>query len=243
MNLMGHKFLQYDPEDFGQMEVKLNVQGPMKNLARKLAAVTLELTHVAKNGKNKAQGYEYVTEADVAEAVRGPMARQGLVLIPSVKSVTFRSQENKSGGTTHIATVLVGYTLIDAESGESTCFDAVGEGMDSGDKQVFKAVTGANKYALLKLFQLPTGDDPENDSDEKPVAAPAPVVKKFEKPEPVKVAPKAGTYATMIEFVNNSDSEAKLKTLLPKITAELTPEEQISLRPLYQQKLQSLKGK
>ena len=32
-----------------------------------------------------------------------------------------------------------------------------------GDKGIYKAITGANKYALLKLLQLATGDDPEDE--------------------------------------------------------------------------------
>ena len=32
-----------------------------------------------------------------------------------------------------------------------------------GDKGVYKAITGANKYLLFKLFQIETGDDPENE--------------------------------------------------------------------------------
>jgi hypothetical protein len=34
-----------------------------------------------------------------------------------------------------------------------------------GDKGIYKAITGANKYALLKPFLLETGDDPEVGSD------------------------------------------------------------------------------
>src|SRR5699024_6730814 len=36
-------------------------------------------------------------------------------------------------------------------------------GQDAGDKAVYKAITGATKYALMKVFMIPTGDDPEQD--------------------------------------------------------------------------------
>jgi hypothetical protein len=48
----------------------------------------------------------------------------------------------------------------------------VGEGQDAGDKAVYKAMTGALKYCLLKTFLIPTGDDPER--DETPAKPPAP---------------------------------------------------------------------
>ena len=41
-----------------------------------------------------------------------------------------------------------------------------------GDKGLYKAITGANKYFLFKLFQIETGDDPERDTA--PVAQEAP---------------------------------------------------------------------
>src|SRR5574340_328981 len=47
-------------------------------------------------------------------------------------------------------------------------FLVIGEGQDRGDKATYKAMTGATKYALLKLFLIPTGDDPEKDEDEQP---------------------------------------------------------------------------
>lgn len=37
----------------------------------------------------------------------------------------------------------------------------IGEGMDTGDKAIYKAITGAQKYVLMKTFLIPTGDDPE----------------------------------------------------------------------------------
>ena len=38
-----------------------------------------------------------------------------------------------------------------------------GQGLDSGDKAPYKAMTGALKYALLQSFLLATGDDPEEE--------------------------------------------------------------------------------
>ena len=34
---------------------------------------------------------------------------------------------------------------------------------DTGDKWVYKAITGAVKYIFMKTFQISTGDDPEKD--------------------------------------------------------------------------------
>jgi len=63
-----------------------------------------------------------------------------------------------------ICTLTVKYTLMDGDSGETMEFTVLGQGEDSSDKATYKAMTGATKYALLKLFLIPTGDDPEDDT-------------------------------------------------------------------------------
>lgn len=139
----------------------------MKTLVAKLAGVMALVGRVQKRGRNTGQNYNYATEADVAEEVRGLLSEAGLILIPSVKSLAWR-EIHGSKGPLHIATVMMDFTFTDGES--SLTYSMVGEGMDSGDKNVYKAMTGAEKYALMKFFLIPTGDgdDPEKD-DEKPV--------------------------------------------------------------------------
>jgi hypothetical protein len=56
------------------------------------------------------------------------------------------------------------FKFIDGETGEELVFHSEGEGQDAGDKGIYKAITGAQKYALMKAFMIPTGDDPEADS-------------------------------------------------------------------------------
>jgi hypothetical protein len=52
---------------------------------------------------------------------------------------------------------------MDAETGESITTAMEGEGQDPGDKAIYKAVSGTQKYVLLKFFMLASGDDPEAD--------------------------------------------------------------------------------
>src|SRR6202045_2489868 len=55
------------------------------------------------------------------------------------------------------------YTFIDVDTGEEITAKVAGQGLDSGDKAPYKAMTGALKYALLQSFLLATGDDPEEE--------------------------------------------------------------------------------
>ena len=135
------------------------------NLIQKLAAVMAQIERVPKNGRNQFHNYDYATEADISDAVRSAMARYGVMLIPSVKKVEWREVETKGGVKERLVTLTVEFTATDGQT--EFRFEILGEGQDRSDKATYKAMTGANKYALLKLFQIPTGDDPETDSEGK----------------------------------------------------------------------------
>ncbi|RKI34555.1 hypothetical protein D7Y27_33160 [Corallococcus sp. AB004] len=138
-------------------------KAPVRSLVRKLAEVMGEVERVPKSGRNDFHRYDYATEADIVSAVRKAMAARALMLIPSVVKTEWRDVERNKGGKDRIATLTVRFTLTDGDSGEERSFEVLGEGQDQGDKATYKALTGAVKYALLKLFLIPTGDDPEDD--------------------------------------------------------------------------------
>lgn len=137
---------------------------PTRSLVKKLAEVKATIGRIAKNGHNDHFGYDFATEADIVEAVRGEMASRSLMMFPSVKDTTWEKIPRKNGET-KLCTLTVEFTVEDGESGETRSFTIMGQGEDSVDKATYKAMTGAEKYALLKLFMIPTGDDPEKDSE------------------------------------------------------------------------------
>ncbi|WP_214807525.1 ERF family protein [Exiguobacterium sp. s102] len=135
-----------------------------RSLVKKLAEVMSEVKRVPKNGFNKFHKYHYATESDVSDLVREELAKRSVMLFPSVISHESREHKNRSGSTEYISTIEMEFTFVDGESGESMAFKTVGEGQDAGDKAYYKAMTGATKYALMKVFLISTGDDPEADS-------------------------------------------------------------------------------
>lgn len=134
-----------------------------KTLVKKLAQVMQQVKYIQKRGYNTFNNYKYATESDVAEKIREELAAQNVVMIPSVVSHSTREHTNRKGNTEYISTVKMDFTFIDGDSGEQFVFSMVGEGQDAGDKGPYKAITGAQKYALMKAFMIPTGDDPEAD--------------------------------------------------------------------------------
>lgn len=135
----------------------------LPSLVRKLAAVMGEVERIPKSGRNDFHKYDYATEADIVAAVRKGLAERGVMIVHKVDALTWRQSTKSSGEpASPIATVHVTFSAIDGDSGETLVVaQTVGEGQDSGDKAVYKALTGALKYAILKLFLIPTGHDPE----------------------------------------------------------------------------------
>lgn len=135
----------------------------------KLLDAQKAIKHVAKNGRNNFQGYDYATEADVLDQVKTVANENGLVITTSAYSEIGIYPPDPKGKSTRWAKVTLTYKVTDAETGETLegSFDGYAE--DSGDKAIYKATTGANKYFLMKFFGVPTGDDPEK--DEKPGSA------------------------------------------------------------------------
>lgn len=135
-----------------------------RKLVSKLAQVMQEVKYVQKTGYNSFHKYKYATEADVNEKVREELAKRNVVLIPNVKKHAVREHITAKGNREYIVTVEVEFTFFDGDTGETITFTTYGEGQDAGDKGTYKAITGAQKYALMKAFMIPTGDDPEGDT-------------------------------------------------------------------------------
>jgi len=134
-----------------------------RKLVKKLSEVMEEVKYIQKTGRNTFHKYTYATESDVAEHVREQLAKRFVMMIPNVIESTMREHKNRSGNIEYIVKVRMEFKFIDGETGEEISFHTEGEGQDAGDKAVYKAMTGAQKYALLKVFMIPTGDDPESD--------------------------------------------------------------------------------
>ena len=139
----------------------------MKNVSKKLLQAIAEVGgSVKKTGYNSFSKYHYITESDINEAVLPALIKAGLVLTTSVVSV--KETASSEGQKNRFAEVILVHKVIDSDSGEALEFQSAGTGADTLDKAVYKAVTGACKYFMMKLFMI-SGDtsDPENDGQTK----------------------------------------------------------------------------
>lgn len=145
-----------------------NETQPQRSLVRKLAEVMGEVDRVPKSGRNNFHNYDYATEADIVAAVRSGLSARNVMMLPNVISTEWKEIQRAKGGIERLCTLKVRFTFHDGDSGETLDVEALGEGQDPGDKATYKAFTGATKYALLKTFLIPTGDDPEAEDDPAP---------------------------------------------------------------------------
>jgi ERF superfamily protein len=138
--------------------------GHLGPLAIKLARIASQIKRVAKDGHNDFHRYDYATESAILSALRDLQAAEKIVIVPAVipESIT----QIPVGEKGEILTSLVcGFTVIDGDSGAQIYATFPGAGTDKLDKGCYKAMTGASKYFLQKLYQIPTGDDPEQSTD------------------------------------------------------------------------------
>lgn len=155
------------------------------NIYQRMSAVTNKINRVAKNlsvdaGKSS---YKAVGEADVLEAVKPAEVEFGIYSYPVereiVESGVITSESTRNGQTfqrqQQFMRVRVVYRFVNIDKPEEFVEVATyGDGLDSGDKAPGKAMTYADKYALLKAYKITTGDDPDQKASE-------PLVKKEER--------------------------------------------------------------
>lgn len=147
------------------------------NIYEKLAAITAELTAVAKNlsvGEGRSS-YKAVGEADVLAAVKPLEAKYKVYSFPHSRRVidsdvittrkVYNGQESESSK--FFMRVETVYRFVNTEDpAEYVEITTYGDGVDSGDKAPGKSMTYGDKYALLKAYKIITGDDPDQAASE-----------------------------------------------------------------------------
>lgn len=143
------------------------------NIFQRMLAATSEINRVAKNLKvdiSKSQSYKAVAESDVLEAVKPIEEKYGIYSYPVSRTVikdeayTTPSEYDgrKSEKTTFFMRLATVYRFVNIDKpDEYIDITTYGDGVDTQDKAPGKAMTYADKYALLKAYKIQTGDDPD----------------------------------------------------------------------------------
>lgn len=136
-------------------------------LSIKLVEIMQGISAIAKNGRNQQQGYDYTEASDVFSVVREALAKHRVVIFPTTLKKAIENRSNPNGKPIMITAVTMAYTIVDCDSEEYVTVTYEGEGMDSGDKGLPKALSICMKYYLRDQFLIPFGEDVENESGKK----------------------------------------------------------------------------
>ena len=148
------------------------------NIFEKMAAITVELGVVAKNlevetGKNKT--YRAVAERDILDAVKPIEAKHGVYSYPVDREILESNilesessyNEKVTKKTTFMTRIRTVYRFVNVEKPDEYIETVTfAEGIDAQDKGSGKAMTYADKYALMKAYKISTGDDPDQTASE-----------------------------------------------------------------------------
>lgn len=140
------------------------------NIFQKMLAITSDLSIVAKNlevgfGANK---YKATGEADVLAAIKPLEEKYGIYSYPVKREILETAElETKSGTKNLFLRIATTYRFVNTENpSEFIEITSYGDGVDSQDKSVGKAMTYSDKYALMKAYKIITGDDPDQNLSE-----------------------------------------------------------------------------
>lgn len=152
---------------------------PPLNVYQRKRLVMADADHVVKRGQTEfGERFKYAKHDDVMEAVRGPMVDHGLDFDFKPRWKKAKRDEHgktKSGTMQYRWELPVTFCLVnvDEPADRTDPVTIVGEGIDTGDKGVGKALSYATKNYLLKTFLLPAGDDADNESADTSTSDPA----------------------------------------------------------------------
>ena len=144
------------------------------NIYQKMLAITAELKTVAKNldvSAGNSGSYKAVSERDIIDAVKPLEEKHGIYSFPCDREILESSileSETKYGKKTSFFTrIKTTYMFVNVDNpDEKITTITFSEGIDPQDKGSGKAMTYADKYALMKAYKISTGDDPDANPSE-----------------------------------------------------------------------------
>lgn len=139
------------------------------NVFQRLSAITSEMKTIEKKSDvatSKDKSYKAVREIDILNAVKPLEEKYGIYSYPFDRQVIESKQvQGYSEKQNNFLRVEVTYRFVNVDMpSEFIEVKSYGDGIDSQDKAPGKALTYADKYALLKAYKIATGDDPDENT-------------------------------------------------------------------------------
>lgn len=135
----------------------------LKVLCEKISKLIGEVGAIPKAGRNEHFNYDYRRHEDMMNKLAPALTSVGLVIYPGKKEIISDTVVDTKRGSARRVLMRTVFSITDGEAFLS--FEGLGEGQDTGDKAVYKAQTGATKYALNDLLMIAADTDPENEKN------------------------------------------------------------------------------
>jgi hypothetical protein len=139
----------------------------------KMSAISHEVERLNKDflvRLGKGGSYKAVSELSVLEAIK-PLEEKYRVFSYPAKRTIVRQEtvvDEISGGlrrNNFLCRIETTYRFVDMDNPSNYIeVTSYGDGLDTGDKGVGKAMTYSDKYALMKAYKIVTGEDPDKEA-------------------------------------------------------------------------------
>ncbi len=127
-------------------------------IANKILNVMTKIGPIIKDKTNEEKGFEYASLANIILKAREAMIEEKIIMIPhKVEQIVQKGND---------ITISMIYRFYDTEGNEKDENEYIdvniaGEGCDKEGWAIYKALSGAYKYAITQTFSIPTLDDAE----------------------------------------------------------------------------------
>lgn len=133
------------------------------NIYQRINEVRKSIGYVQKD-KSVSTGsgsYKAVTHDQVTGMVRKALIDNGVIVVADTKESVFHAKETDAKQRLYEATYVIHFVNMDQPE-ERISMTMNAHALDNGDKAPGKALSYATKYAILKLFNIETGEDEES---------------------------------------------------------------------------------
>ena len=139
-------------------------RGSSMNIYQRINEVRKAITYIQKDksvSAGPAGSYRAVTHDAVTGMVRQHLVEHGVIIAPTLIDSVFHAKEDGAKQRLYSASYDVRFINMDAPD-ECVTIRIEAHALDNGDKAPGKAISYATKYAILKLFNIETGEDEES---------------------------------------------------------------------------------
>lgn len=134
------------------------------NIYQRINEVRKAIAYIQKDksvSAGPAGSYRAVTHDAVTGMIRQHLVEHGVIIAPTLIDSVFHPKEEGAKQRLYSASYDVRFINMDAPD-ECVTIRIEAHALDNGDKAPGKAISYATKYAILKLFNIETGEDEES---------------------------------------------------------------------------------